>query len=129
MAGAPRPTPPRLHPSVSSLDSCDDSVTSVPYVFLIPASADAVPPAPLVAEGYDVGMRAMSEEIVRLHHEVNNPLAIISGNAQLLVELARAMDVDEDLLGPIRDIEEASRRLTDSLRGLARLRDHVRPLS
>ena len=111
------------------LDSSDDSVTSVPYVFLVPATADAVPPAPHAAETYDLGLRAMSEEIVRLHHEVNNPLAIISGNAQLLVELARAMDMDEDLLGPIRDIEEASRRLADSLRGLARLRDHVRPLT
>lgn len=77
------------------------------------------------ADAMNVRLRAMSDEIVRLHHEVNNPLAIISGNAQLLLELARGMHLDADLLGPITDIEEASHRLADSLRGLARLRDQV----
>lgn len=44
-------------------------------------------------------------------HDINNPLAIISGNAQLLLELSRLLNLDPDVARPIQDIEEASRRL------------------
>jgi nitrogen-specific signal transduction histidine kinase len=70
-------------------------------------------------------LRAVSEAIVRLHHEVNNPLAIISGNAQLLAEVGRAEGLSEDLMGPILDIEAATERLAESLRRLAALREEV----
>ena len=53
--------------------------------------------------------------VAKVKHEINNPLAIISGNAQLLLELSRMMDLDEDLVKPIRDIEEASLRISGSL--------------
>ena len=63
--------------------------------------------------------------VATVKHEINNPLAIISGNAQLLLELSRMMDLDEDLVKPIRDIEEASLRITDSLNKLNSIKDLV----
>lgn len=48
-------------------------------------------------------------------HDVKNPLSIISGNAQLLREMTRAMELGEDFAEPIRDIEEATERIRDSL--------------
>ena len=63
--------------------------------------------------------------VANVKHEINNPLAIISGNAQLLLELTRIMELDEDLVKPIRDIEEASLRITDSLDKLNSIKDLI----
>lgn len=81
---------------------------------------------------FDAGMDpvdVLSELRLRLsqvYHDANNPLAIISGNAQFLLELARAMDLDDDLIQPMTDIEEASERVAESLRGLTRVRDGLK---
>lgn len=61
--------------------------------------------------------------LARVHHDANNPLAIIAGNAQLLVEVGGAVGLDEDLMQPIRDIDEASALLAGVLRRLVELRD------
>ena len=53
-------------------------------------------------------MSAVGELAAAVAHEVNNPLAIISGNAQLLAEVGRAEGLSEDLMGPILDIEAAT---------------------
>lgn len=60
-----------------------------------------------------------------LKHEINNPLAIILGNAQLLLELAHYNDLEPDLVQSIQDIEEASRRISTSIDKLATLRELV----
>lgn len=62
----------------------------------------------------------------RVTHDINNPLSIISGNAQLLLELARVLDLDPDVAKPIRDIEEASQRLADMVSRLNSLNDTAR---
>jgi len=59
----------------------------------------------------------------RVTHDINNPLSIISGNAQLLLELARVLDLDPDVAKPIRDIEEASHRLANMVSRLNSLND------
>lgn len=62
----------------------------------------------------------------RVTHDINNPLSIISGNAQLLLELSRALDLDPDVAKPIRDIEEASQRLARMIERLNALNDTAR---
>jgi signal transduction histidine kinase len=62
----------------------------------------------------------------RVTHDINNPLSIISGNAQLLLELAQVLDLDPDVAKPIRDIEEASQRLARMVGRLNRLNDAAR---
>ncbi len=51
-------------------------------------------------------------------HNVNNPLSVIAGNAQLLLELARAMDLGEEFTEPIQDIERAGHRIEGLLQRL-----------
>lgn len=62
----------------------------------------------------------------RVTHDINNPLSIISGNAQLLLELAQVLDLDPDVAKPIRDIEEASQRLARMIERLNALNDAAR---
>lgn len=62
----------------------------------------------------------------RVTHDINNPLSIISGNAQLLLELSRVLDLDPDVAKPIRDIEEASQRLANMVERLNALNDALR---
>jgi len=71
-------------------------------------------------------LRQVRTRVSAVYHEINNPLAIISGNAQLLIELARVMEIDPTLLQPIEDIEQASQRLADLLQPLAAIRDTLR---
>ena len=71
-------------------------------------------------------LQAIRARVSTVYHDVNNPLAIISGNAQLLGELARVMEIDDAIVQPIRDIEEASTRLSDLLQHLVVIRETLR---
>lgn len=66
---------------------------------------------------------ALQQALSEVTHDLNNPLAIISGNAQLLLELARMLDLEPDLAKPIQDIEEASHRLSAMVRRLNELKE------
>ncbi|MEX1055039.1 MAG: histidine kinase dimerization/phospho-acceptor domain-containing protein [Rhodothermales bacterium] len=70
-------------------------------------------------------IRALGRTLSRIYHDTNNPLAIVSGNAQFLLELAKSMGLDEDLVQPMKDIEEASERVAEGLREISRLRDDL----
>lgn len=59
-------------------------------------------------------------------HAVNNPLSIISGNAQLLRVLAESEGLSEDFIQPIEDIEEASSRVAALMTQLNQLKDSLR---
>ena len=59
-------------------------------------------------------------------HAVNNPLSIISGNAQLLRVLAQSEGLGDDFVQPIHDIEEASDRLSQLMGRLTELRERLR---
>jgi len=63
--------------------------------------------------------------IARVHHDLNNPLSIIAGNAQLLMELAKVMDLGDDIMLPLQDIDEAGARMADSLQKLIVLKDMI----
>ncbi|MEZ4700900.1 MAG: histidine kinase dimerization/phospho-acceptor domain-containing protein [Rhodothermales bacterium] len=59
------------------------------------------------------------------YHDINNPLSILSGNAQLLIEIGRQMQLDEDLMAPLRDVEESSRRLHTDLQRIVRMKETI----
>lgn len=73
------------------------------------------------------GTTALQQALSEMTHDINNPLAIISGNAQLLLELARMLDLDPDVAKPIQDIEEASHRLAETLRRLDTFKETLDP--
>jgi signal transduction histidine kinase len=47
--------------------------------------------------------RALSDA----RHTLSNPITVISGNTQLLLEMARMMDLDDEFVEPLEDIDEA----------------------
>lgn len=65
------------------------------------------------------------EAVSSVHHDLNNPLSIISGNAQFLLELSREEDVGEQFESSARDIQEAARRMATSLQQLAQLKNEL----
>ena len=66
-------------------------------------------------------LEAIRDEIGRVVHALNNPLAVIVGNAQLAQELARAVETDPTIAVAIDDIAHAGEEL-------GRLFDRVRDL-
>lgn len=69
------------------------------------------------------------ETVSSVHHDLNNPLSIISGNAQFLLELGREQDVDEEFLASLQDIKAATERMSDSLNRLTRLKEELKEVS
>jgi signal transduction histidine kinase len=67
----------------------------------------------------------LREAVSSVYHDLNNPLSIISGNAQFLLELSREQGLDEQFESSARDIQEASQRMSESLQRLTRLRDSL----
>lgn len=63
----------------------------------------------------------LKARLSRIKHDANNPLAIVSGNAQLLLELAGAMDLGPDFIEPLQDIEDACHRVEEALNELTLL--------
>ncbi len=70
-------------------------------------------------------LRHVRQALSRLNHDLKNPLAIISGNAQFLQELIRMRGGDPELEGPVTDIEEACRQIYTLLQRLVALRDSL----
>ena len=67
----------------------------------------------------------ISSRISSAQHDINNPLSIIIGNAQLLVELARAMDLGDDIIQPAQDILDAGQRISGSLEELDEIKEAI----
>lgn len=67
-------------------------------------------------------LRDLRGRLSRVHHDLNNPLSIVSGNAQLLRELSKALGVEEEFHGPLDDLEAAVDKLSESADGLILVR-------
>lgn len=66
------------------------------------------------------------EIVSSVYHDLNNPLSIISGNAQFLLELSREEDLDEQFESSVRDIQEASQQMSESLQRLTYLKEQLK---
>ena len=66
------------------------------------------------------------ETVSSVYHDLNNPLSIISGNAQFLLEISKEEDLDEQFISSARDIREAAERMSDSLSRLTQLKEELR---
>jgi nitrogen-specific signal transduction histidine kinase len=68
-------------------------------------------------------LRTVRKHLSRLHHDMNNPLSIVSGNVQLLQELSKALDVNEDFEAPLNDVATAVEQLVGNAEELLVLRN------
>ncbi len=71
----------------------------------------------------------IKSQLSRIHHQINNPLSVISGNVQLLQELARVLGVEDDFSGPLTDIVSAADQLAESADQLMVTRNLLAQLS
>ena len=101
---------PRAAPSASA---------SSPVSGALPASGSATSGAP---GGALVEVR---DELGRVAHALNNPLAVIAGNAQLGLELAAALGADDSIAEALRSIEAAAAELEALFSDVAALRTLV----
>lgn len=90
-----------------------------------PPDGPAPPPDGDVAVQARTLVEALRTETGMVAHAINNPLTVIAGNAQFLLEMARMTDLDPMLAKPIEDIEAATHQLTEALDRLAALRQQI----
>jgi hypothetical protein len=73
--------------------------------------------------------RALLDEVRlalgRAVHAANNPLTVVAGNAQFLLEVATSMELDPTLVRSLEDIEMAGRQLQEALADLAAARQRL----
>ena len=87
-----------------------------------PNGAPADRPGPPDDEKEEALEAPLRERLSEVCHDLNNSLAVISGNAQLLAELARAEDLGPAFTDPLDDVEAARADISDALDRLNRLR-------
>ncbi len=68
-------------------------------------------------------LRTVRKHLSRIHHDLNNPLSIVSGNVQLLDELSKALQVGDEFEVPIQDVMVAVEQLTGITEELLVLRN------
>jgi len=68
-------------------------------------------------------------QLSRVHHDINNPLSVISGNVELISELTTALGMKGDLEGPLEDIAAAVDLLTENVDRLLAVRGLLNELS
>ena len=85
-------------------------------------ATDVVPP---MTQNPEAWADRVSGALSEVHHDLKNPLSIISGNAQFLMEIGREADWDDQAVASLRDIEEAAERLRSSLSRLDDLREEL----
>ncbi len=72
-----------------------------------------------------LSVEEVGERIAKVHHDLKNPLSIILGNAQFVMELHKALDLDGDVVSSIKDIQEAAQDLETALDRLVTLRQSL----
>lgn len=68
-------------------------------------------------------------QLSKVHHDINNPLAVISGNVELVTELVKMLGMEADLSGPLDDISLAVEQLTMHIDRLMVVRNQLSTLS
>lgn len=111
------------------LDSLNAFSSTLSKVLGMPERFHTIPGMPenqkLSADAATAMLRELRAEAGAVAHAINNPLTVITGNAQFILEVARMEKTDVTILGPIEDINAAVQQLTDALRGLAALRERI----
>ena len=70
--------------------------------------------------------RSIEQELGRFSHDISNPLSIISGNVQLLLELSEELGLSEETRSYVEDIDVACRRVVDELQRVQKIRSSLR---
>jgi signal transduction histidine kinase len=66
-------------------------------------------------EELKAALEQLKSYISRIQHDLNNPLSVVSGNVELLKELAIALNVYADVEDPLEDMGAALDKLTEQV--------------
>ncbi len=91
-------------------------------------------PVPSATETIDAfqmkeALDQLKAQLSKIHHDVNNPVTVVSGNIELIRELAKALGVETDFDGPLHDMQIALDDLTERIDKLMIVRKIVTNLS
>ena len=67
----------------------------------------------------------IKSQLHRLHHDLQTPLSILTGNVELVTALSQDIEVDPAIMQSLHDIHAASLMLTDLLARLEEIRKGV----
>ncbi|MDA1027585.1 MAG: hypothetical protein O3B41_00815 [Bacteroidetes bacterium] len=89
---------------------------------------------PTAIESLDVSsikeaLGQLKAQLSKIHHDVNNPVTVVSGNIELIRELAKALGVESEFDGPLNDMQVALDDLTERIDKLMIVRKIVTNLS
>jgi signal transduction histidine kinase len=86
-------------------------------------AAGAPPAVPTVdADDARAALVEVRDRLAHLAHDLNNPMAVIAGNAQLAREMARATGADPEVLAALDGVEAGAEALSALLADLSALR-------
>lgn len=71
-------------------------------------------------------LQQIARELSMFYHNINNPMAILSGNIQLMQLLAESMEMPEDFKKPISDISDFVDRFGNEMKLLAALKERIK---
>ncbi|HAY35885.1 MAG: histidine kinase dimerization/phospho-acceptor domain-containing protein [Rhodothermales bacterium] len=80
-------------------------------------------------EELKAALEQLKSHISRIQHDLNNPLSVVSGNVELLKELAIALNVYADVEDPLEDMGAALDKLTEQVDRLMVIRSMLSNLS
>ena len=117
---------PGATPEYESLDAVASEMSRVLGMADDPNTEAEGTEAPRIsAEAATAMLEELRAEAGAVAHAINNPLTVITGNAQFLLEVARAEQTDSPIVGPIEDINAATQQLSDALARLSALRERI----
>ncbi len=70
-------------------------------------------------------LRRLKQGISAIYHDINNPISIVAGNAELLLEMAVSAGLGPEFVDPLADIGKATDQITEQVERLIELRDRI----
>lgn len=81
------------------------------------------------SETGSVGPENRTQDLARIrrslsaiYHDINNPISIVVGNAELLMEMAVSAGLGPDFIDPLADIGKASEQISEHVERLMELK-------
>lgn len=109
--------------TVSGADDVAERLGTAPPAPAAPSGSGPAPAASGNAGSAPAGaLRQIGDELARVAHALNNPLALIAGNAQLGLELAAATGADESVVEALDGVRAGAAELEALFAEVAALR-------
>ncbi len=73
--------------------------------------------------GVQHDVRKIRRSISSIYHDINNPISIVAGNTEILIEMAASAGLGSEFVDPLRDIGKATRQISEQVERLIEVQD------